>query len=188
MKNIKKISFYDFDSTLVESPQPEWGKKMWERKKGKEYPHIGWWGRSESLDLDVFDIQPIKSVTNLAKRDINNPETYVVVLTSRVLKLENEVRAVLECLNIHPDKYDLKRNNKTKGERVMEYIREFPNLTQIDVYDDNYEREITSYLSIVDLIPENIKFNIYHVDGNNINLIGDGRINKIIREEVRKIS
>lgn len=183
-KNIKKISFYDFDSTLVDSPQPEWGKTKWEEKKGVEYPHIGWWGKPESLDLDVFSVKPINSVVELIKKDIKDPHTYVVILTSRIHKLEDTVRAFLEKIHIYPDRYDLKKNNKSKGERVLDYFEEFPDVVEIDVYDDNYEREISSYLSIIDKLPEKINFSIYYIENEEVKLINENRVVNIIKEEV----
>ena len=116
---IEKISFFDFDGCLVRSPEPEWGRDEWESVKGISYPHKGWWGRSESLDLDVFEIKPINDVVSLMRRDINNPNTLVVVLTSRLIKLKNEVKSVLDTLNLYPDLYDLKKDNKSKGDRVL---------------------------------------------------------------------
>ncbi len=181
---INKISFYDFDGTLIYSPNPETGKKEWERIKGKPYPHIGWWGRSESLDLEVFDIKPIRSVLSLIKEDISNPNTFVVVLTSRLKKLEEPVKDVLNGLNIYPDVYDLKKDNKNKGERVLEYLKKFPDIHQINVYDDNYEREIISYKNIETLIPKNIDLNIFYVVGDKIKKINENKIKKIIYNEI----
>jgi len=168
---VKKISFYDFDSTLIHSPEPERGKVQWEKVKGVEYPHIGWWSKPESLDLDVFKIKPIQSVVRLMKKDINDSDTLVVVLTSRLDKLKNEVKNVLDHMGLYPDIYDLKKDNKSKGEKVLDYIKEYPTVEKIYVYDDNYEREITSYKSIIDQISDNIEYMIYYVDGNNIKQI-----------------
>jgi hypothetical protein len=56
MRN-KIYRFWDFDGSLIDSPLPDYGKEQYERIKGIKYPHIGWWGRVESLDLNIFDIQ-----------------------------------------------------------------------------------------------------------------------------------
>lgn len=184
---IKKLSFYDFDSTLIDSPDPEWGKLKWEKETGLKYPHIGWWSKPESLDLDVFDVVPIENVVNLIRKDINNPNTYVVILTSRLIKLKNELKAFLDEINIYPDRYDLKKDNRGKGERVLEYLNEFPDVEVIDVYDDNYKREIISYLSIVDKIPRSIKFNIYYVQDGKIKLINENKLIKIIKDEINSL-
>lgn len=39
---IKKLSFYDFDGCLVNSPEPEEGKRIYKEKTGDDYPHKGW--------------------------------------------------------------------------------------------------------------------------------------------------
>ena len=46
---------FDFDATLIKTTLPDVGKGMWSSHHGIEYPHVGWWGRKESLDSDVFD-------------------------------------------------------------------------------------------------------------------------------------
>jgi hypothetical protein len=184
---IKRLCFYDFDSTLIHSPQPEEGKLRWEEIKGIKYPHVGWWSKPENLDLDVFPVEPILPIVDLIKEDISDPSAYVIILTSRLIKLKDEVKTCLDNIGIFPDRYDLKKNNKGKGERVLEYLDEFSDIEQIDVYDDNYEREIISYKSIIDLIPENIKFNIYYVKDEDVNLINENKLLKIIKEEINKI-
>lgn len=170
---INKISFFDFDGCLVHSPEPEWGRGEWERVKGVPYPHKGWWGRGESLDLDVFDIKPINSIVSIMRKDINTPNTLVVILTSRLIKLKNEVKSVLDSLNLYPDIYDLKKDNKSKGERVLEYLNKYPGIKEINVYDDNYEREIVSYKSIVNQIPNNVVFNIFHIENERAKRINE---------------
>lgn len=182
---IKRISFYDFDSTLIHSPQPINGKKQWEKIRKTEYPHIGWWSKPESLDLGVFDIKPIELVINLIRRDINDSNTLVVILTSRLEKLRKEIKAVLDNMGIYPDIYDLKNDGRSKGEKVLNYIDKHPNLERVDVYDDNYEREIVSYLSIIDEVPKHIKYNIYHVVGDEIKQINENStVLNIIRDEI----
>ena len=43
------------DGVLIDSPVPETGKLLYEEIKGEVYPHIGWWGRAESL-IPEFNI------------------------------------------------------------------------------------------------------------------------------------
>ena len=59
---MKRLIIFDLDGTLMNTPSPEEGKPLWEKHYGEKYPHIGWWGRKESLDTNVFNIKPIPSV------------------------------------------------------------------------------------------------------------------------------
>ena len=52
----KKLVCFDFDDTFFHTPKPEDGKKVWLEKTGEHWAHKGWWGKSETIDLDIFDI------------------------------------------------------------------------------------------------------------------------------------
>ena len=40
---VTKLTFFDFDGTLADSPTPENGKQKYKEVTGNEYPHQGWW-------------------------------------------------------------------------------------------------------------------------------------------------
>jgi cellobiose-specific phosphotransferase system component IIB len=180
---IKVLMFMDIDGTLMDSPMPDVGKVMWREKTGIDYPHIGWWGRPESLDTKVFDIRPFPALESIINKNINNPEIYVVLLTSRLEKLRTQVQNVLDVNNIHVDKLDMKTNENTKGQKVLNYLNEFPNLEYISVFDDS-DSDIQSYKSIDAEIPENIKFNIFLAKDGGITLLenADRKLKRIINE------
>lgn len=184
---ITKLTIYDFDGTLSQSPELESGKAEWSEKKGMEYPHKGWWGRPESLDTEVFDIQMFDTTESLIRKDIEDPNTYVIILTSRIEKLRPQLEKILSMHGIHVDRIDMKKHEISKGDKVLGYIKQFPDLTRIDVYDDNYEREITSFKSIRNQIPNHIKFNIFHADNGIFTLVEEKySINNVIHEEIEK--
>ena len=182
---IKKLVAFDFDGTLSNSPMPEEGKKIWKEKKGEEYPHKGWWGRKESLDTDVFDIHMYDRVKSLLKKESRSKETYVVILTSRMEKLRPQLEKILKDNDIEVDKVDMKRSERTKGSKVLRYIEQFPDLEEIDVYDDR-DTDLNSYKEIEDKVPEGITFRIFHADEGKVKLVeAEDKLTEIIKEEIQ---
>lgn len=185
---IKRLSVYDFDGTLAKTFHPENGKVMWEKYYKRPYPYKGWWSKPESLDAEVFNIDLFDSTESLIRQDIADPNTYVIILTSRIEKLRPQLEKILLMHGIHVDRIDMKKHEISKGDKVLGYIEQFPDLTRIDVYDDNYEREITSFKSIRNQIPNHIKFNIFHAHDGRFTLVERKyNIQNVIHEEIEKI-
>lgn len=179
---IKRLAAFDFDGTLMNSPEKEVGKIEWQDKTGQPYPHQGWWGRPESLDLDIFDIKPFPTVYNQLKKEQSTPNTFVIVLTSRQEKLRPQVQAVLDANNIHVDKLDMKYDWKDKGQKILNYIQQFPDLVEVNVYDD-MEEHILAYEAIKAKLPKSITLNIYHSNQGNLALV-ESKLIRIIKEEI----
>lgn len=159
----------DLDSTIVDTPTPEIGKKMWEDYYDKPYPYSGWWGRPESLDLNVFDIKPFPNVLAQLRKESATPDTFVLILTSRIEKLRSQVEAVLNANNIKVDKVDMKRAEGDKGVKVMRYVEQLPDLKIVNVYEDR-DIDLEAYERIRSQIPEGIEFNIYVANKGNLSL------------------
>ena len=173
------------DGCIISSPEKESGKIAWTEKMKQPFPHIGWWSKPESLDLSVFDIKAYPKILTLLNKNVSTPNTYVVIMTSRMEKLRPEVEKVLKHINVNVDKLDMKYNEKTKGQKLLNYVKQFPDLVEINVYDDNYD-VIASYQDIKNQIPENITFNIYRADQGEISLVDSNyRLTDIIREELQ---
>lgn len=183
---ITRLSAYDFDGTLMQSPEKEEGKKEWFEKTGELYPHEGWWGRKESLDLNVFDIQPFQSVLDKLRKDLATPNTYVIILTSRQEKLRPFVQTILNKHNINVHKLDMKNGWKNKGQKILDYIQEFPDLKEINVYDD-MDDKIAELKSIEKDIPDHIEYNIHKADNGRTELQeAHFRLLNIIDEEIKR--
>jgi len=175
----------DFDGSLINSFGPEEGKLMWEKYYNKIFQFSGWWGRPESLDLDVFDIKPFPSVFNQLKREQSIPGTYVVILTSRIEELRPQVQAVLDANEIVVDKLDMKKIETTKGNKVLGYVEQMPDLQEICVYEDR-DTDIQSYKTIKNQIPKNIIYNIYLAVNGKLSLLEiDNKLLKVITEEIQ---
>ena len=88
MKNKTKLSVFDFDGTLIATPLPDSGKIAYEEKTGKTWPHKGWWGQADSLDMNVFDIQPNPDVVNDFKKEEDNAFAWIHYIESNNLYFE----------------------------------------------------------------------------------------------------
>ena len=160
-----KFYFWDFDGTLAKSPLPDTGKEQWTKHHGKQYPHIGWWGKPESLCLNAFDIKPNDEVMNDLKNSLAEGCTNWI-LTSRMHKLKEHVCNVLDYF--HPD---LSQNfdgmsfasNLDKGQRILKII-DGQEVTSVDVYEDR-DVEIIVLESIRETLEsKGIVYNIHVID------------------------
>ena len=95
-EDIKKVSVFDFDGTLIDTQMPDVGKKMWLKAKGEEWAHRGWWSRRESLDIDVFENKPYEDIVKDLKVEVANPTTFVSLCTGRIVPLRKQVQAILD--------------------------------------------------------------------------------------------
>lgn len=135
---MKKVVFYDFDGTIMDSPLPDVGKPHYEKTTGEKFPHVGWWSKPESLDLSIFDIQPHSDVAERFRKDKADPNTYVVLLTNRLFKLEKEIKKILDKHDMHFDEYSFKNDGRDKGERVLDIMKtKFPDVKNLEFYDDD---------------------------------------------------
>jgi hypothetical protein len=185
---IKRLYAFDFDGTLINTLNFEKGKLIWEKFYNKIYTYSGWWGRPESLDLTVFNIKPFPKIFSILNDAIKDDESLVIILTSRREKLRPSLQAVLDINMINVDKVDMKTIELTKGDRILEYLKKYPELEEINVYDDR-DSDIESYMQTIPLIPQGIVFNIYHADKGELELISSTKnsILSIINEEIQNL-
>lgn len=173
---INKISIFDFDGTLMNTPHPEEGKKQWEEFTGKEYPHIGWWSKYESLDDAVFDIQPIETTVADYLREKSNPDTLVIMLTGRIPHQAEQIEELLLLHNISFDEYHYKGNGDTLSSKIntiKSLLNRFPNVKEIEMWED---RE-----------PHAIEFKQWGKDNGvnlKVNLVGGD--NELVNESIDK--
>ena len=132
---------FDFDATLIKTTLPDVGKGMWSSHHGIEYPHVGWWGRKESLDSDVFDNDMNDWVHDQYKTCVDRGYSKIL-LTGRMKKLRNEVNSVLDKHNIDMDGVYLSSGNTLsyklyKMNQIIEQNKE--TLEKVVLYDDRLE-------------------------------------------------
>lgn len=97
---MKKLISFDFDKTLFLTPEPENGKKEFKDNTGMDWPHRGWWGRSETLDMDIFQIPINDYVYSEYLKYSNDNNSYIVLATGRLTKLRKEVQDILDYYDI----------------------------------------------------------------------------------------
>lgn len=162
----KKVVFFDFDGTLMDSPLPETGKDIYKEKTGNIYPHKGWWGRSESLDLKVFDIKTNPEIESIFRKYASDPNVKVVLLTNRQLKLAEPIMNVLSKHNMVFDVYSYKNDNREKGERILDIMQnKFPDIKSVEFYDDDV-KHLDNTRDV--LIDSDYEFNLYHIVNGSV--------------------
>lgn len=132
------VYFFDFDGTLMNSPLPDAGKDYWSKVKGVKYPHKGWWSKEESLDMNVFDIQPKGQVETIYREVMTNPKDHAVLLTNRQFFLADQIEAVLDKHNMKFEFYSYKQDADEKGDRILKIMTtHYPNVKNIVFLDDD---------------------------------------------------
>jgi hypothetical protein len=141
---IKNIYVFDFDGTLMNSPLPEEGKKQWSTHYGRAYPHLGWWGRTDSLDPRVFKIEPLPQIKKEYDRARKDPEGLVIMLTSRMERLRDYIIYHLDEYDFIFDDYLFKRGNLQKSDRIDHLLLQYPEVEKVEIWDDRL-KEISLY-------------------------------------------
>lgn len=146
MKKITKLSIFDFDGTLISTPLPDAGKILYQEKTGKPWPHVGWWGKTESLDMTIFDMKAIPSVKASYHEERAKEETLMVMLTGRMqtdkIDLTTNVKKILYAHKFEFDEYILNRGGSTDAAKVksMEKLLEkYTDVDFIEMWDDRDE-------------------------------------------------
>jgi FMN phosphatase YigB (HAD superfamily) len=134
-----KIKIFDFDGTLVDTPLPETGKVEYQEKTGKQWPYEGWWGRHESLDMEVFEMPTVPMVMDAYKEAKADPNNIVVMLTGRMQKLSQDVKNILDAKGLSFDDYLYNRGGETGDAKMKDMdilLKKYPEADEIEMWDD----------------------------------------------------
>lgn len=139
---ITKIYLIDFDSTLSKTPSSEEGRVIWKEKMGSEYPHKGWYGRNDSLNMDVFEIPPIEPTLSIVKQKYGIEGTKVFLLTGRLPKNGPFVEKIINSYGLKFDDYFYKTGHETlyfKLKKMSELLEEYPDTEEVTLLEDRIE-------------------------------------------------
>jgi hypothetical protein len=187
IEDITKISIFDFDGTLMDTPQPEEGKVEWEEFMGEKYPHRGWWSKPESLDDSVFDIQPIDTTIVDYKKEKKDPNTLVIMLTGRLPHQSDQVEELLSFHNLYFDEYHYKNDGDTLNSKlntIRTLLNRYPNVKSIEMWEDR-ESHVLGFERLGDKIGLPIKVNLVGKDRININESVDNK--ELLYKKVSKL-
>jgi hypothetical protein len=140
---INKIYSFDFDDTLVHTPEQEEGKKLWKLTTGLDWPYVGWWSKPESLNQEIFDSITILNpwVYNKYLEAIADNNSLVIMATGRIKALEKEVNIILNKFNLEFDQkfFNWGGDTFTNKCKVFERIMEQNKAKELIMYDDRQE-------------------------------------------------
>lgn len=137
----KVLHIVDFDDTLYKTPHnTEESREIYLINKGVEYPHKGWFGRVESLDLEAFSdiIKVNEDIKNVYLNKTDND--YFVLLTGRIPRFEKIIKTIMKKDGFIFDEYHLstKQTLDFKLEILNDMVARFPHY-YIKMYDDREE-------------------------------------------------
>ena len=142
MGEITKLAVFDFDGTLVDTPLPEFGKKEYKEKTGKDWPFPGWWGQPLSLDMNVFEMPTVPMVMSAYKKEKSNPSTGMIMLTGRMIKLGDKVKDILDTKGLKFDEYHYNNGGSTdvaKLRTLDSLLKKYQQVKTVEMWDDRDE-------------------------------------------------
>lgn len=136
-----KLICFDFDDTLCNTMKEVEGKIIWKEKTGTDWAHVGWWSKSESLDMNIFETKVNDYVHKEYLDAIGFEDNHVILATGRLEKLRQPVELILNSLDLKFKNVYLNRGGDTfnfKKNLFEKLINELkPN--EFIMYDDRRE-------------------------------------------------
>ena len=133
-----KLSVFDFDGTLVNTPTDEEGIPILKDKTGKELKG-NWWINPNSLNTDIFDITTNPGVISAYKSERSNSKNLVVMMTGRLKKLSGKVEKILDMHGLKFDDYLYNSGAETSSDKIkkMELALKYNDgIRTIEMWDD----------------------------------------------------
>jgi len=160
-----KLSVFDFDSTLVNTPLPDEGEK----ETGKKWGHE-WWESPESLDQDVYDMKPNDDVIKDHKKELENEDTTVVMITGRKGKIKKHVNKIIDDLKLDFDDRLFnggKETTQDKMDKMEKILKDNPDIKEVEIWEDRHIDIYTKWGNKKVKDGELDNFNINHIKESN---------------------
>lgn len=163
--NITKICIFDFDGTLIFTPQKPkcWYGSWWGNKVSLTPPHL-------KLTTDILNSTVIEAYLTSTKAE----NEFTVMMTGRHLGLKNYVLNILTNFGLTPKLNDKRERAvftesyntlEFKKEQIKEFLQEFPNAHTLFIWEDR-ETHIEEFKRLGNLLqkkhPNLTKFQVFN--------------------------
>lgn len=162
---------FDFDDTLVHTMTPVLGMKIWEEKTGKPWPYKGWWSKSETLDMNIFDTPKNEWVYKKYLDAMADPSGYLFLATGRIDSapgMKDGVNKILDFYGFEFDEIFLNSGGDTFGfkTKLFEQMIVKTGCRHFIMYDDRQEhlplfeewsKNQSCAVSVVDVVNKTLK-------------------------------
>lgn len=148
MKTI--LNVYDFDDTLVKSPQPtsalaidkihslQRNRYMMEPSlEAIEKDFVKWWDSEISLDANYFNFATNLPVWKHYMDAKKNPNALNILISHRKPNLSNKIKEILINLGYDLDAhYFGGRTDRTKADILLDVLDNYPNVSHVEFHED----------------------------------------------------
>lgn len=143
---ITELHIFDFDGTLVSSPDEFEGRKEYLQKTSHVFPFVGYYGRKESLIPPLYVLPGPAMHEYFLQR--NQPGIKRVVLTGRIFKLQTYIQSILDTFQIEAELFCKRSGNESQDFKVSTILRlleEHSMVQKVKIWDDNLENLVEFY-------------------------------------------
>jgi hypothetical protein len=134
----RKLLIFDFDGTSFRSPKPS-----------ADYEEAeAWWSDPKSLGPPAVDEKPgpdmwHRDTVERIREGIEDPETYVVVMTGRHQSLQDRIQEILDSADLNVDELitnpEIGNTTGYKRDEMRYLLRQLPNVREVEFWEDRKE-------------------------------------------------
>jgi hypothetical protein len=141
MDKVTRLQVFDFDDTLFRIPT--YTSKIHLEGLGYTFNDLyEFYDHNISLDESLHNIQLIGPVYDAWKEGKDDPSCIQILITHRVVAVEEALMKVLDARNMSFDRIFILSRKTEKTVSMQEVIRTLPNLAEVEVYEDSIDQII----------------------------------------------
>ncbi|KAJ1637456.1 hypothetical protein T492DRAFT_1126150, partial [Pavlovales sp. CCMP2436] len=137
----------DFDGTLAATPTPEAGISYFEQATGQRWPHVGWWGRVETLSPPLSDLisdgPALADFLRAVESRSTSPPIAIVMVTGRLQRLAHLVEAWMSRRGVRPDQSFYHNGGGStfdvKVRTIRQLLVDHPYAAVVEMWEDRVE-------------------------------------------------